>query len=79
VAAPYILLLWMFLVFFRVSLLVQDFLGLLGGVVVFTVLGVALEVLRVMEDIDVVLNDVSVSLVGGCLTIRQAPYSTILG
>ena len=46
---------------------------------VFTVLGVALEVLSVMEDIDVVLNDVSVGLVGGCLTIRQTLYSTILG
>ena len=69
----------MFLVFFRVSLLVQGFLGLLGGVVAFTALTVVLEVLRVMEDIDVVLNDVSVGLVGGCLTIRQAPYSTILG
>jgi len=47
--------------------------------VVFTVLGVVLEVLRVMEDIGVVLNAISVGLVGGCLTIRQAPYSTILG
>ena len=45
----------------------------------FTVLGVALEVLRVMEDVDVVLNDISVGLVGGCLKIRQTPYSTILG
>ena len=27
----------------------------------------------------VVLNAISVGLVGGCLTIRQAPYSTILG
>jgi len=54
-------------------------LGLLGGVVVFTALGVALEVLRVMEDIDMVLNDTSVGLVGGGLTIRQTPYSTILG
>jgi len=61
VAAPYVLL-WMFLVFFRVSLLVQGFLGLLGGMV--------LEVLRVMEDIDVVLNDISVGLVGGRLTMR---------
>jgi len=69
----------MFSVFFPVSLLAQGFLGLLGGVVVFTVLGVALEVLRVMEDIDVVLNDISVGLVGGCLTIRQTPYYTILG
>ena len=60
----------MFLVFFRVSLLVQGFLGLLGGVVVFTVLGVALEALRVMEDVDVVLNDISIGLVGGGLTIR---------
>jgi len=65
--------------FFRVSLRVQGFLGLLGGVVVFTVLTVVLEVLRVMEDIDVVLNDISVGLVGGGLTIRQTPYSTILG
>jgi len=48
VAAPYVSL-WMFLVFFRVSLLVQGFLGLLGGVVAFTALSVALEVLRVME------------------------------
>jgi len=47
--------------------------------VVFTVLGVVLEVLSVMEDIDVVLKTISVGLVGGCLTIRQAPYSTILG
>ena len=78
VAAPYVSL-WMFLVFFRVSLLVQGFLGLLGGVVVFTALSVALEVLRVMGDIGVVLNAISVSLVGGRLTIRQAPYSTILG
>ena len=62
-----------------VSLLVQGFLGLLGGVVVFTALTVALEVLSVMEGIGVVLNDISVSLVGGCLTIRQTPYSTILG
>ena len=54
-------------------------LGLLGGVVVFTVLGVALEALRVMEDIDVVLNAISIGLVGGGLTIRQTPYSTILG
>ena len=77
-AAPYFSL-WMFLVFFRVSLLVQGFLGLLGGVVVFTALSVALEVLRVMGDIGVVLNAISVSLVGGRLTIRQAPYSTILG
>jgi len=69
----------MFSVFFPVSLLAQGFLGLLGGVVVFTVLGVALEVLRVMEDVDVVLNDISVGLVGGCLKIRQTPYSTILG
>ena len=46
---------------------------------VFTALGVALEVLRVMEDIDMVLNDTSVGLVGGGLTIRQTPYSTILG
>ena len=61
------------------SLLVQGFLGLLGGVVVFTVLGVVLEALRVMEDIGVVLNAISVSLVGGRLTIRQTPYSTILG
>jgi len=57
----------------------RGFLGLLGGVVVFTVLGVVLEVLRVMESIDVVLNDISIGLVGGCLTIRQALYSTILG
>ena len=69
----------MFLVFFRVSLLVQGFIGLLGGVVAFTALTVVLEVLRVMEDIGVVLNDISVGLVGGCLTIRQAPYSNILG
>jgi len=69
----------MFSVFFPVRLFAQGFLGLLGGVVVFTVLGVALEVLRVMEDIGVVLNDISVGLVGGCLTIRQAPYSNILG
>ena len=61
----------MFSVFFPVSLLVQGFLGLLGGVV--------LEVLRVMEGIGVVLNDISVGLVGGRLTIRQTPYSTILG
>jgi len=46
----------MFLAFFRVSLLVQGFLGLLGGMVVYTALSVVLEVLRVMEDIDVVLN-----------------------
>ena len=78
VAAPYVSL-WMFLIFFRVSLLVQGFLGLLGGVVAFTALSVALEVLRVMEGIGVVLNAISVSLVGGRLTIRQAPYSTILG
>ena len=63
----------MFSVFFLVSLLGQGFLGLLGGVVVFTVLTVALKVLRVMEDIGVVLNDISVSLVGGRLTIRQTP------
>ena len=44
--------------------------GLLGGVVVFTALSVVLEVLRVMEDIDVVLNDISVGLVGGRLTMR---------
>jgi len=43
--------------------------------VVFTVLGVVLEVLRVMEDIGVVLNDISVGLVGGGLTIRQTLYS----
>jgi len=67
------------LVFFRVGLLVQGFLGLLGGVVAFTALSVVLEVLRVMGDIGVVLNAISVSLVGGRLTIRQAPYSTILG
>ena len=67
------------MVFFRVSLLVQGFLGLLGGVVAFTALSVVLEVLRVMGDIGVVLNAISVSLVGGRLTIRQAPYSTILG
>jgi len=60
-------------------LLVQGFLGLLGGVVAFTALSVVLEVLRVMGDIGVVLNAISVSLVGGRLTIRQAPYSTILG
>jgi len=47
--------------------------------VAFTALSVVLEVLRVMEDIDMVLNDISVGLVGGCLTIRQTPYSTILG
>ena len=46
---------------------------------VFTVLDVVLEVLMVMEDIDMVLNDTSVGLVGGCLKIRQTPYSTILG
>jgi len=63
----------MFSVFFLVSLLVQGFLGLLGGVVAFTALTVVLEVLRVMEDIGVVLNDISVGLVGGRLTIRQAP------
>ena len=57
----------------------SSLLGLLGGVVVFTALGVALEVLRVMEDIDMVLNDTSVGLVGGGLMIRQTPYSTILG
>ena len=45
----------------------------------FTVLTVVLEVLMVMEDIDMVLNDISVGLVGGGLTIRQTPYSTILG
>ncbi len=67
------------MVFFRVGLLVQGFLGLLGGVVAFTALSVVLEVLRVMGDIGVVLNAISVSLVGGRLTIRQAPYSTILG
>ena len=60
-------------------MLVRGFLGLLGGVVVFTALSVALEVLRVMGDMGVVLNAISVSLVGGRLTIRQAPYSTILG
>ena len=60
-------------------MLVQGFLGLLGSVVAFTALSVVLEVLSVMEDIGVVLNDVSVGLVGGCLTIRQALYSTILG
>jgi hypothetical protein len=54
-------------------------LGLLGGVVAFTALSVVLEVLRVMGDIDVVLSATSVGLVGGGLTIRQAPYSTILG
>ena len=47
--------------------------------VVFTVLTVVLEVLRVMEGVGVVLNDISVGLVGGRLTIRQAPYSNILG
>ena len=46
---------------------------------VFTVLTVVLEVLRVMESIGVVLNDISVGLVGGGLTIRQTPYSNILG
>jgi len=76
VAAPYVLL-WMFLVFFRVSLLLQGFLGLLGGVVAFTVLTVVLEVLKVMEDIDVVLNAISVSLVGGRLTMRQALGSMV--
>ena len=60
-------------------LFARGFLGLLGGVVVFTVLGVVLEVLRVMEDIDMVLNDISIGLVGGRLTIRQTLYSTILG
>jgi len=60
------------------SLLSSEFacsrlLGLLGGVVAFTALTVVLEVLRVMEDIGVVLNDISVGLVGGRLTIRQAP------
>ena len=60
-------------------MLLQGFLGLLGGVVVFTVLGVVLEVLRVMEGIGVVLNDISVSLAGGRLKIRQALYSNILG
>jgi len=69
----------MFSVLFPVSLFAQGFLGLLGGVVVFTVLDVVLEVLMVMEDIDMVLNDISVGLVGGGLTIRQTPYSTILG
>jgi len=68
-----------FSVFFPVSLFVQGFLGLLGGVVVFTVLDVVLEVLMVMEDIDMVLNAISIGLVGGGLTIRQTPYSTILG
>jgi len=69
----------MFSVFFPVRLFAQGFLGLLGGVVASTVLGVVLEVLRVMEGIGVVLSAISVSLVGGRLTIRQAPYSTILG
>jgi len=69
----------MFSVLFPARLFAQGFLGLLGGVVVFTVLTVVLEVLRVMEDIDMVLNDISVGLVGGRLTIRQTPYSTILG
>jgi len=69
----------MFSVFFPVSLFVQGLLRLLGGVVAFTALTMVLEVLRVMEGIGVVLNDVSVGLVGGCLTIRQTPYSTILG
>jgi len=69
----------MFSVFFPVRLFARDFLGLLGGVVAFTVLGVVLEVLRVMEGIGVVLNAISVGLVGGRLTIRQTPYSTILG
>ena len=41
----------------------------------FTALSVVLEVLRVMEDIDMVLNDISVGLVGGRLTIRQTLYS----
>jgi hypothetical protein len=78
VAAPYVLL-WMFLVFFRVSLLVRGFLGLLGGVVVFTALSVALEVLKVMEDMGVVLNAISVSLVGRLSMIRLGQSSTILG
>jgi hypothetical protein len=39
-----------------VSLLVQDFLGLLGGMAVFIVLDAILEVLRVMEDIGMILK-----------------------
>jgi len=59
----------------------MDVLGLLSSEVVcsrlfravrwvFTVLGVALEMLRVMGDIGVVLKDTSVSLVRGLSMIR---------
>jgi 2C-methyl-D-erythritol 2,4-cyclodiphosphate synthase len=72
--------LWPFQVFFfLVSLFVQDFSGLLGGVVVFTVLDAILEVLKVMEDIGMVLKDTSVSLVGKLSTVRLKQYFTTLG
>jgi len=61
--------LWMFSVSFLVRLFARGFLGLLGGVV-FTVLGVALEMLRVMVDMGVVLKDTFVSLVRGLSMIR---------
>ena len=60
-------------------MLVRGFLGLLGGVVAFTALSVVLEVLRVMGDIDVVLNAISVSLAGKLSMIRLGQSSTILG
>jgi len=69
----------MFSVSFPARLFAQDFLGLLGGVVVYTALSVVLEVLRVMEDIDVVLNATSVSLVGKLSMIKLGLSSTILG
>jgi hypothetical protein len=53
----------MFSIFFLARLFAQEFSGVLDGVMVFIVLDAILEILRVMEDISMVLKDTFVNLV----------------
>jgi len=61
------------------EIICSSFSGVLDGVMVFIVLDIILEILKVIENISMVLKDTSVNLVGGLLMIRLEQFSIILG
>jgi len=69
----------MFSISFLARLFAQEFSGVLDGVMVFIVLDAILEILRVMEDISMVLKDTFVNLVRELLMIKLEQFSIILG
>jgi hypothetical protein len=67
----------MFSISFLARLFAQEFSGVLDGAMVFTVLDAILEILKVIENISMVLKDTFVNLVKELLMIRLEQFSII--